>query len=160
MPVGLEARHPFSPIAGPPVEVLIGDPLVGEPAAKQADSGDELTATMRERQKELAPVTVFELRGGLVQDVLPPSIHPDTGKPYFWRTPPSADGLPELPREEALAIPDIIRTATNLLPPDLFPRPAVAAALQDHAGRGAGHAAGLDYRADAAGVADEHDGHT
>ncbi len=33
--------------------------------------------------------TIFELRcatgnGGSVQDVLPPSIHPDTGKPYTW----------------------------------------------------------------------------
>ena len=27
---------------------------------------------------------VFELRGGFTQDVLPPSIHPDTGQPYFW----------------------------------------------------------------------------
>ncbi|MCM2317898.1 MAG: bifunctional DNA primase/polymerase [Pseudomonas sp.] len=43
--------------------------------------------------------TVFELRHGLVQDVLPPSIHPGTGKPYVWRTPPSFDGLPELPAE-------------------------------------------------------------
>ena len=43
--------------------------------------------------------TVFELRHGLVQDVLPPSIHPGTGKPYIWRTPPSFDGLPELPAE-------------------------------------------------------------
>ncbi|MFD2408014.1 bifunctional DNA primase/polymerase [Azorhizophilus paspali] len=48
--------------------------------------------------------TVFELRHGLVQDVLPPSIHPDTGKPYTWRTAPdAARGLPELP-EELLAI--------------------------------------------------------
>ncbi|SDD78783.1 putative DNA primase/helicase [Pseudomonas guariconensis] len=44
-------------------------------------------------------ITVFELRAGLVQDVLPPSIHPGTGKPYTWRTPPSADGLPVLPPE-------------------------------------------------------------
>lgn len=43
--------------------------------------------------------TVFELRHGLVQDVLPPSIHPETGKPYVWRTPPTFDGLPELPAE-------------------------------------------------------------
>ncbi len=28
--------------------------------------------------------TVFELRAGFVQDVLPPSIHPDTQKPYVW----------------------------------------------------------------------------
>jgi len=43
--------------------------------------------------------TVFELRHGLVQDVLPPSIHPGTGKPYTWRTAPTLDGLPELPAE-------------------------------------------------------------
>ena len=28
--------------------------------------------------------TVFELRCGYMQDVLPPSIHPDTGNPYQW----------------------------------------------------------------------------
>lgn len=27
---------------------------------------------------------VFELRGGNTQDVLPPSIHPDTQQPYYW----------------------------------------------------------------------------
>ncbi len=32
------------------------------------------------RKKEV----VFELRGGNTQDVLPPSIHPDTQKHYFW----------------------------------------------------------------------------
>lgn len=32
---------------------------------------------------------VFELRAGDVQDVLPPSLHPDTGKPYTWRTKPT-----------------------------------------------------------------------
>lgn len=43
--------------------------------------------------------TVFEFRAGPVQDVLPPSIHPDTCKPYSWRTSPKAAGgihpLPE-----------------------------------------------------------------
>ena len=34
------------------------------------------------------PVTVLELRGGRVQDVLPPSIHPDTQKAYRWLTLP------------------------------------------------------------------------
>lgn len=29
-------------------------------------------------------ITIFELRTGLVQDVLPPSIHPDTQQPYQW----------------------------------------------------------------------------
>lgn len=41
---------------------------------------------------------VFELRAGLVQDVLPPSIHPDTGNPYVWVTPPD-DDFPALPEQ-------------------------------------------------------------
>jgi hypothetical protein len=40
---------------------------------------------------------VFELRAGAVQDVLPPSIHPDTGNPYRWQGPPPWNGLPEIP---------------------------------------------------------------
>jgi len=44
------------------------------------------------------PVTVIELRAGRVQDVLPPSIHPDTHQPYTWHTPPK-DGFPPLPEE-------------------------------------------------------------
>lgn len=40
-------------------------------------------------------VTVLELRAGPVQDVLPPSVHPDTGKPYQWKNEP--DDIPELP---------------------------------------------------------------
>lgn len=38
---------------------------------------------------------VLELRGGSVQDVLPPSIHPDTEEPYRWEGDWRA--LPELP---------------------------------------------------------------
>jgi putative DNA primase/helicase len=48
------------------------------------------------------PVTVIELRAGRLQDVLPPSIHPDTHRPYTWRTPPKG-GFPPLP-EELLAL--------------------------------------------------------
>ena len=62
------------------------------------DGDQQQVEAMQARQEEFAPITVFELRGGLVQDVLPPSIHPDTGKPYTWRNPPSAAGLLELPR--------------------------------------------------------------
>jgi PAS domain-containing protein len=40
---------------------------------------------------------VLELRAGAVQDVLPPSIHPDTGEPYRWEGDWRA--LPELPAE-------------------------------------------------------------
>lgn len=39
--------------------------------------------------------TLFELRAGDVQDVLPPSIHPDTGNPYTWGVAPW--DLPEIP---------------------------------------------------------------
>jgi len=41
---------------------------------------------------------VFELRAGSVQDVLPPSIHPDTGNPYTWA---GADwhSPPEIPEQ-------------------------------------------------------------
>lgn len=47
------------------------------------------------------PVTVFELRAGAVQDVLPPSIHPDTHAPYQWRPncAPWDRPVPELPHE-------------------------------------------------------------
>ena len=43
--------------------------------------------------------TVFELRAGMAQDVLPPSIHPDTGNPYEWvdGTPLNRNYFPELP---------------------------------------------------------------
>lgn len=40
---------------------------------------------------------VFELRAGSVQDVLPPSIHPDTGNPYTWGGTPLSDGIPDIP---------------------------------------------------------------
>lgn len=70
-------------------------------AVKRAQEiGDkDLEAEMRAKAKALAPVTVFELRGGDVQDVLPPSIHPGTGQPYTWRTAPSGDSFGELPRD-------------------------------------------------------------
>jgi putative DNA primase/helicase len=68
-------------------------------AAKAA--GDAIGETVaRAEAEEFKRFTVFELRAGLVQDVLPPSIHPGTGKPYAWRTPPKVeDGLPVLPHE-------------------------------------------------------------
>ena len=41
--------------------------------------------------------TVLELRGGPVQDVLPPSMHPDTMQPYVWEGLPF-DQIPLLPK--------------------------------------------------------------
>lgn len=46
------------------------------------------------------PVTIFELRCGPVQDVLPPTVHPDTNTPYRWRdgtAPWELETIPELP---------------------------------------------------------------
>ena len=44
------------------------------------------------------PVTVFELRAGPVQDCLPPTLHPGTGRPYEWlRSPWEVASLPPLP---------------------------------------------------------------
>lgn len=42
--------------------------------------------------------TVIEFRAGAIQDVLPPSIHPDTKKPYQWVKDPF-DSIPELPHQ-------------------------------------------------------------
>lgn len=49
------------------------------------------------------PVTVFELRAGDVQDVLPPTIHPDTLQPYRW-----ASGEPPASRDEVPVIPPVL----------------------------------------------------
>ncbi|MEZ2724935.1 DUF5906 domain-containing protein [Pseudomonas putida] len=64
------------------------------------DAKDEVReAALRMAAEPFKKLTVFELRAGLVQDVLPPSIHPGTGKPYTWRKAPDANGLPDLPGE-------------------------------------------------------------
>lgn len=41
---------------------------------------------------------IFEIRSFHSQDVLPPSIHPDTNAPYTWGKHPE-DGIPELPAQ-------------------------------------------------------------
>jgi hypothetical protein len=49
---------------------------------------------------EAAGSHALELRAGGVQDVLPPTMHPDTGKPYRWlegRAPWETGGFPMLP---------------------------------------------------------------
>jgi len=55
-------------------------------------------------KKDGKELTVFEFRGATegksVQDVLPPSIHPDTRAPYRWLTKPvSVSALPSLPHQ-------------------------------------------------------------
>ncbi|MEX7557182.1 bifunctional DNA primase/polymerase [Pseudomonas monteilii] len=106
-------------------------------AVEQKDAARE--AAFRLAAEPFKKLTVFELRAGLVQDVLPPSIHPGTGKPYTWRNAPDAKGLPELP-PELLAVwqgwEDFKPTGEALCPwrpkqatsarPATMPRPVVA----------------------------------
>ncbi|MBU6959645.1 bifunctional DNA primase/polymerase [Pseudomonas sp. CVAP len=67
-------------------------------AKEQGDTAGEAAA--QAEAEDYKRFTVFELRAGPVQDVFPPSIHPGTGKPYTWRTPPNTtDGLPTLTTE-------------------------------------------------------------
>ncbi|MDH0133515.1 bifunctional DNA primase/polymerase [Pseudomonas asiatica] len=73
--------------------------LMAQVKAAQDEGDTAREAAFRMAAEPFKKVTVFELRGGLVQDVLPPSIHPGTRKPYTWRTPPTAEGLPELPAD-------------------------------------------------------------
>jgi hypothetical protein len=58
-------------------------------------------AKYREEAKQYAPFTVLELRaatdGKQRQDVLPPSVHPDTNEPYQWLN-PIKRAIPELPK--------------------------------------------------------------
>jgi hypothetical protein len=66
----------------------------------RAPSGIDLTTrkiSWPSRDDPRRTEVVFELRAGAVQDVLPPSIHPDTGNQYRWEGPSIQDGLPELP---------------------------------------------------------------
>lgn len=74
--------------------------LMREAAEAKAAENYELEESIRDQAKELARYTVFELRSGDNRfDVLPPSIHPDTGKPYRWIVQPAKtlDDWPEPP---------------------------------------------------------------
>lgn len=72
--------------------------------------------------------TVLELRAGDVQDVLPPSVHPDTGQPYRWITRPNGqfyempDALLAIWRNWAIFKPQAEALCPWSRPPE--PRPA------------------------------------
>lgn len=86
------------------------DALLNAPEAVMVSSGRENRAKLLYACSKPLPsfkLKGFELRcatskGTTVQDVLPPSIHPDTGKPYEWKYGDELTGhwsvLPELPK--------------------------------------------------------------
>ena len=80
---------------------IVGRPDRGK-ALFAAPAGDPLTTRKISWPVDGDPrrtEVVFELRAGSVQDVLPPSIHPDTGQPYTWSGADIENGLPELPEQ-------------------------------------------------------------
>lgn len=85
--------------------------------AAEASADQSAVVTLKAQAEALKRFTVFEFRAGQVQDVLPPSIHPGTGKPYVWKTPPSIEGFPVL-------IPQLLNAWKNW---DLFKRDAETA---------------------------------
>lgn len=77
--------------------------MMRDAAKAKADGDLEREADIRERARAFSKYTVFELRistsGKQLYDVLPPSIHPDTQKPYKWIVQPakSLEEWPEIP---------------------------------------------------------------
>ncbi|WP_433884899.1 bifunctional DNA primase/polymerase [Pseudomonas vranovensis] len=100
VPDGVElSRHSLSwPNENDPDGSIFRGFMAQAKAAKEAEDA-EAEAVARAAAEPYKKFTVFELRAGLTQDVLPPSIHPGTQKPYVWRNPPRAEGLPDLPAE-------------------------------------------------------------
>lgn len=70
--------------------------MMREASEAKAAGEFEREASIRADAKRFARYTVFELRascdGHQRQDVLPPSVHPDTGKPYAWIVQPPKPG--------------------------------------------------------------------
>lgn len=63
--------------------------LIRRAVAAKNDGNTAEAERLRAEAKLYARVTVAEFRAGMVQDVLPPSMHPGTGRPYEWRTKPN-----------------------------------------------------------------------
>lgn len=100
VPEGVElSRHSLSwPNQSDPDGSIWRALMLKAKAAK--DAGDAVQeSAMRAAAEPFKKITVLELRGGLAQDVMPPSIHPGTKKPYTWRNAPKAEGLQDLPVE-------------------------------------------------------------
>lgn len=100
--------------------------LLAAPESVMISSGRENRAKLLYHTAKPLPsfkLEGFELRcasstGKTVQDVLPPSIHPDTGKPYEWKYGDDLTGhwsiIPELPREIRVLWESLITPETSI----------------------------------------------
>ncbi len=82
------------------------------------------------------PCTVFELRAGPVQDVLPPTVHPGTGKPYQWLDPPwRPEGIEALPHDLLELWLNFDRKAPELLGDHTKAEPVQTNVVREHTAR-------------------------
>lgn len=84
-----------------PGPMTVGNPAKPPKPWYRTPDGYNLTRRVLNWPKQGDPtsrVVVLELRAGAVQDVLPPTGHPDTGKPYRWTdVPRRREDLPLVP---------------------------------------------------------------
>lgn len=85
----------FALLSAPDAVRLIGAPGRGKLLYRTTEMLDRKALQWPDPEELSKKRAVLELRAGSVQDVLPPSIHPDTGEPYRWEGDWTA--LPELP---------------------------------------------------------------
>ncbi|MBI2503605.1 MAG: bifunctional DNA primase/polymerase [Candidatus Latescibacteria bacterium] len=141
----IDRARPALGAVGIALDALLDDPAIprieGNPQKARllflAPTGEmlpprKLTLTGKNGQ----PVMIFELRAGLVQDLLPPSWHP-SGKPYRWlRAPWDIEEIPEPPA-----------TLLNLWRRWEELQPRMLAAIDPDAGQRQAEQAACEYRA-------------
>ena len=113
----------------------------------RAPDGVELARVNVTRGRGKNAVGAYELRGGVCQDVLPPTIHPTTGRAYQW-VGDYAD-LPELPAA-------LLEHWLDRLAPERVSREAQSAPVRAHADAG-GVIGQFNRDADIGTILEEHD---
>lgn len=97
----LEKARPWLRERGVDIDALLSAPDAVQIVSGRANRAKllyKLPKGLKLTHRKLAD-GALELRAGPVQDVLPPSIHPDTKQPYTWGGDGDWHNLPELPTE-------------------------------------------------------------